>query len=241
MKILNEILAGLDYDAPVREIRMGPFQTGVFTRYCALASTPHQASPHHESFPVKEAGSLLEKSARELAFMAESENVFEAAVGMAAINSLLEVDESRFENLNAADILAREGEGKRIAIIGHFPFIGRLRRIASQVWVIEKNPRDDDFTEDDGARLIPQADVVGITGTAFTNHTIENILAACAPRAYVMVLGDTTPLMPLLFEYGIDCISGTRVVDPAAALRCASQGATFRQLKGIRLLAMEKS
>jgi len=241
MKILDEILAGLDYDAPVRDIRMGPFQTGVFTRYCALASTPHQAGPHHESFPVKEAGSLLEKSARELAFMAESENVFEAAVGMAAINSLLEVDESRFEKLNAADILAREGEGKRIAIIGHFPFIDRLRRAARQVWVIEKNPRDDDFSEDDGAGLIPQADVVGITGTAFTNHTIENILAACAPGAYVMVLGDTTPLTPLLFEYGIDCISGTRVMDPSAALRCASQGATFRQLKGIRLLAMEKS
>jgi hypothetical protein len=35
-------------------------------------------------------------------------------------------------------------------------------------------------------------------------------------------------------------ISGTRVVDPDRALRCASEGATFRQIQGIRLLTMER-
>ncbi|MBW2353121.1 MAG: hypothetical protein JRF51_07810, partial [Deltaproteobacteria bacterium] len=40
------------------------------------------------------------------------------------------------------------------------------------------------------------------------------------------------------FDYGVDAISGTRVVDPGLALRCVSQGANFRQMRGIRLLTM---
>jgi hypothetical protein len=37
-----------------------------------------------------------------------------------------------------------------------------------------------------------------------------------------------------------DVISGTRVVDPELALRCVSEGATFRQIRGVRLLTMER-
>ncbi|GAG37637.1 unnamed protein product, partial [marine sediment metagenome] len=49
-----------------------------------------------------------------------------------------------------------------------------------------------------------------------------------------------TPLSPALFDYGVDVISGTRVVDPGLALRCLSEGATFRQIRGVRLLTMER-
>jgi uncharacterized protein (DUF4213/DUF364 family) len=55
-----------------------------------------------------------------------------------------------------------------------------------------------------------------------------------------MVLGPTTPLSPVLFDHGADVISGTQVVDAELALRCLSEGATFRQMKGIRLLTMER-
>jgi len=51
-------------------------------------------------------------------------------------------------------------------------------------------------------------------------------------------LGGTAPLSSVLFNYGVDAISGTQVVDPETVLRCVSQGATFRQIKGVRLLTM---
>jgi hypothetical protein len=35
-------------------------------------------------------------------------------------------------------------------------------------------------------------------------------------------------------------IAGTRVVEPDLALRCLSEGATFRQIRGVRLLTMER-
>ena len=57
---------------------------------------------------------------------------------------------------------------------------------------------------------------------------------------FIVVLGPTTPLSPVLFDYGADVVSGTRVVDPELALRSAGEGATFRQIRGIRLLTMER-
>ncbi|GAI13565.1 unnamed protein product, partial [marine sediment metagenome] len=128
----------------------------------------------------------------------------------------------------------------RVAIVGHFPFTSKLRGVVKELWVIEKNPREGDFTEAEVENLIPQADVVGITGTAFTNHTFEHLLELCNPKAYVVILGDTAPLSPLLFDYGVNAISGTKVIDPELALRCVSEGATFRQIKGIRLLTMTR-
>ena len=240
MKIIDELLSSLDYKASVGDIRQGPFQTAVLTRHCGLASTPHDSGPHHSRTPVNEAGLLMEKDARALACMAKSESPLEAAIGMATINSLIEIEEQRCAEVNAGDLLARKGQGPRVAIVGHFPFVPQLRSVAEELWVIERKPREGDLPEAEADRLIPQADVVAITGTAFTNHTLEHLLGLCNPKAYVVILGGTTPLSPVLFDYGISALSGTRVIDPKTVLRCVSQGATFRQIKGIRLLTMER-
>ena len=240
MRIINDLLSSLDYKASVRDIRQGAFQTAVLTRGCGLASTPHDRGPHHDKIPVKEAGLLLNKDTLSLARMALSASPLEAAIGMATINSLIEIDEQRCTELNAGDLLSSKGEDKKVAIIGHFPFIPRLRTVVSELWVIERNPQEGDFAETEADKLLPQADVVGITGTAFTNQTIESLLGLCKSNAYVVVLGGTAPLSPILFDYGISAVSGTRVIDPETVLRCVSQGATFRQIKGVRLLTMEK-
>jgi len=240
MKIIDDLLSTLSYDAPVRDIRQGPFQTAVLTRNCGLASTPHDYGHHHNKVPVRAAGLLMGKNALALAAMAASPSPFEAAIGMATINSLIEIDERSCVELNASDLLINRGEGKKVAIIGHFPFVPRLRQAVGELWVIEKHPREGDVSEDKAEKLLPQADVIGITGTAFTNHTIEHLLSLCRPEAYVVLLGGTSPLSSILFDYGVDAISGTEVVNSEAVLHCVSQGATFRQIKGIRLVTMKR-
>ncbi|MFC2048375.1 Rossmann-like domain-containing protein [Chloroflexota bacterium] len=240
MKIIDELLASLDYEASVGDIRQGPFQTAVLTRHCGLASTPHDSGPHHIRIPVNEAGLLMKRDVQTLACMAKSESQFEAAIGMATINSLIQIDERRCTELNAGDLLAKKGQGKRVAIIGHFPFITQLRSVTKELWVIEKKPQEGDLPEAEADKFLPQADVVGITGIAFTNHTLESLLGLCNPKAYVVILGDTTPLSPVLFDYSISALSGTRVIDPKTVLSCVSQGATFRQIRGVRLLTMER-
>ncbi len=240
-KIIEELLSSLNVEARVRDIRVGLFHTGVLTRNCGLAASLPRDALKQERPHVKEPGFLLNKSAFDLAKMAYSQSLLEAAIGMAAINSLLDVNEECCQELNARDLIAEKGSGRNVAIIGHFPFIPDLQKTVRNLWVIEKNPGEGDHTEAEGLDLIPKADVVGITGTAFTNHTIEQLLELCRPDAFVVILGDSAPLSPILFDYGIDAVSGTRVVDPDLAFRCVSQGANYRQIKGIRRLTLIKS
>ena len=240
MKILEDLISTLNTAAEVRDIRVGLFHTAVLTRNCGLAATLPRDALRQEQPSVRDPGRLVDKGALELVRMARSESLLEAAIGMAAINSLLDVKDEECLELNASELIAEKGKGKKVVIVGHFPFIPKLREIVKELWVIEKNPREGDFTEVEAENLIPRADVVGITGTAFTNHTIEQLLKLPDPKAYIVLLGDTAPLSPILFDYGINAISGTRVIDPELALRCVSEGATYRQIKGIRKLTMVK-
>jgi uncharacterized protein len=240
MNLLTDLISSLDLNAKARDIRQGVFHTAVLTRTCGLAATLPRDALRQNSPLVKEPGSLLEKTVSELAHMAFSEIILEAAIGMATVNSLLEIDENDCVELNAQDLIAERGAGKRVAIIGHFPFIPLLKQHAREVWVIEKNPQEGDLSEDQAQAVLPLADVVGITGTSLTNHTFEGLLKLFSPQAYVVMLGDTTPLSPVLFDYGVHAVSGTKVINIEQTLRCVSQGATFRQIKGTKRLTMVK-
>jgi uncharacterized protein (DUF4213/DUF364 family) len=240
MKILKDLISTLNFNTAVKDIRQGIFHTGVLTRYCGLAATLARDALRHPPPMVKEPGFLLHKSAQELARLSYSSSILEAAIGMATINSLLEIDENICIELNAAELIMERGQNKRVAVVGHFPFIPKIKKAAKKLWVIEKNPKEGDFSEADAGNLIPKADVVAITGTALTHHTMEHLIELCNPRAYVIALGDTAPLSPILFDHRLNAISGTRVNDAALALRCVSQGANFRQIKGVKRLTLMK-
>ena len=241
MSLLDELLGTLS-DAPLEAVWVGARWTAVAVARrgrlrCGLASTLREEGPHGES-PVRWAGHLLEHSALELAVLIRSEQPLEASIGLAAVNALLEVDESRCREENAVSLLEREGRGKRVALVGHFPFIPRLRPVVGELWVLEEHPQGDEFPAERAPQLLPQADVVAITGATLANHTLEGLLALCRPGAFVLILGPSTPLSAVLFRHGAMALAGTLVVDPPAVLRCVSQGATFRQIEGVRTVVM---
>lgn len=237
MSILDDLLASLLDDVPVRSVLVGAHWTVVCSRRCGLASTLMSEGPHGHA-QVRDAGRLHLKSARELAEYARSDDLLEASIGVAALNSLLDVDERQAVEINAAEVLAEHGRGKNIAIVGHFPFIPKLRQVAGQVWVIEQRPVEGEYPAAAAADLIPLADVVALTGSALINHTLDGLLRLCRPEALVMVLGPSTPLSPVLFAHGATIISGVQVVDEAAVLRTVGQGAIFQQVEGTRRLTL---
>jgi uncharacterized protein (DUF4213/DUF364 family) len=239
LKILQEIISTLRGDAPVREVRVGPFWTAVWSRYCGLASTAFEHE-HSTEPPVLEAGSLTDKSALELCEYALSGTLLERSIGLAAINSLLEVNPACLRQVNAADLLLEHGRGKRVCMVGHFPFISRLQEGVKHLWVLERRPRRGDLPADEAERVIPEADVVAVTGTALINGTMDNLLSLCRKDALVMVLGPTTPLSPVWFHYGVSLVSGTIVTEPATVLKLVSEGIVFSQFhgRGVRLVAL---
>lgn len=241
MKIINDLLSALTFNAPVKDIRQGVFHTAVVTRSCGLAATLPRDALKREGPLVREPGFLMNKAPMALAQMVYSDSLLEAAIGMATINSLLEVNLDACKELNAAELILQKGEGKNVAVVGHFPFLPRVREKAKVLWVIEKNPGEGDLQEAEADRFIPQADVVALTGTSLTNHTLPHLLSLCRPGAFIIMLGDTVPLSPVLFDYGVHALSGTRVMDADLVLRCVSQGANFRQIQGIRKLTMTRA
>jgi uncharacterized protein (DUF4213/DUF364 family) len=164
----------------------------------------------------------------------------EASVGMAALNALLDVDETQCEELNALEIILERGAGRHVAVVGHFPFVDRVRSEASKSWVLELEPGPGDEPAERAAEILPSADVVAMTGTTLINHTFGGLVELCRPDAYVLLLGASAPLTPLLFEHGVDVVAGTRVIDAEAAVRAVSQGAAFPQIPGRRPLLMRK-
>jgi len=244
MKIIEDIISTIEKSARdilVKEVRIGPFWTGVWSKYGGLASTTFTHEPEMPP-PIREAGNLTGKSILELCNYANSNCLLQASVGMAAINSALEVNLNKCQNINAAETLYEKGKNKKLVIVGHFPFVNKLRKLTKVLWVVERKPQSGDIPAIEAKRVIPQADVIAITGTALINGTMEELLSLCPKKSLVMVLGPTAPISPVWFDYGVDLVSGTRVIDPELVLRFVSEGVVFKQIhgRGVKLLTIQK-
>jgi uncharacterized protein (DUF4213/DUF364 family) len=228
-------------DAAVLDVRVGPYWTAVATTLGAgLASTlAGEGRPHHGR-PIPGAGGLLDLTPLELAGLAASSSVPEAAIGLAAVNALLGVPAGRVDEANAADVLVERGRGRRVALLGEFPFTGRLREAAGELAVFERGParRPEHFGRRDLAVVVPRAEVVAITATTLANRTLGGILEHVADDAFLMMLGPSTPMCATLLDRGFDVLCGTVVDDPDTVLLAVGQGATTPQITGVRRLCL---
>ena len=216
----------------VEDLRICSFFTAVTSRTVGLASTLRRIPHRGAGPPLRRAGDLLPASARALAELAFSDRLLEASVGLAALNSLLEVDPSRCDESNAGDLLEDQGRGRRIAVVGDFPFVKGLGRVADELWVFEQGDRvgPDHAPADRMPELLPRAELAAISSTTLLNHTLDGILAALDDSCFKMLVGPSTPLTPALFDLGFDALCGSIVVDRRQTLADLSQGATFRQV-----------
>ena len=239
MTILDALLESVHEDFPVRSVLVGAHITAVCSRRCGLASTV-TGNDLHRREAVRDVGRLHLKSARELAEYARSANLVEASIGVAALNSLLQIDERNAVEMNALDLLTRQGAGKKVALVGHFPFVSALKREVGTLWVLELRPAEGDHPAAAAPALIPQADVVALTGSALVNHTLDALLSLSRPDAFVVVLGPSSPASPLLFAHGVDALAVAQVANETLALAAISQGAAFWEVPGVRRLILAR-
>lgn len=208
-------------------------------RRCGLASTLHDDHSHGIA-DIPEAGKLEELPASELvSYMLEGRSTM-ASVGMATINALLPQQPESWVHLNAEEVIAEKGKGKSVALIGHFPFVPRLEQRVDTLNVLEINPQPGDRPVSAAREVIPTADVVAITSMTLLNKTLDSLLSMIKPGATVIMLGPTTPLSPVLFDYGIDLLCGSVVHDIYSVLRAVRHGGNFRQVHqaGVRLVSI---
>jgi hypothetical protein len=131
------------------------------------------------------------------------------------------------------NLIMKKVPGRRVAVLGHFPFIAELSEQAKEVHALELRPGAGESHASRANEILPGCEVVVLTATVLMNGTYREVLPLCA-QAYTVMLGPSTPPSPVLFGFGVDVLAGSLVTDPEATLRGVSQGATYRDLASVR-------
>lgn len=156
---------------------------------------------------------------KELARACKSWNLREAGFGMAAVNAYYNTPErlqrlkayEPFENYCTAGLDLR---GQRIGVVGHLNMPKSIREEASQVWILERNPRPGDYPDSACDDLLPRCDTVIITASALVNKTLPHLLSLCR-SAYTILAGPSCPMCPKLLELGIHRLAGLVITNRA--------------------------
>ncbi len=240
MRLLQELINSLKTDHSVTTGVVGPHLIAVQSQRVGLAANLLSPMASGSVFPPEESGSLTGRNVRQLAGWLLKDEWLYAGIGMAALNSMLHIDYESLTDVNAKWIIADRAAGKNLVVVGHFPFVETLRSKVRNLWVMEKEPREGDLSEEEGYQVLAEADVVAITGSSLINHTFERIVSSCRLESFKIILGPSTPLSPILFDSGIDAIGGALVEDESRVLSMIEKGFPFRRLKGVRTVVMAK-
>jgi uncharacterized protein (DUF4213/DUF364 family) len=247
MKVISSLIDSLP-DGIVTFVSVGLAWTAVAvkiggTHQCGLASTLHSHEKNFSRSPVlQDAGKMIGMPAKDLARLALSpSNLTEASLGLATINALIPPMSFPGEEINAEEYILRHGADKKVAVIGHFPFVTRMKDKVKQLWVLELKPQEGDMPAEAEPEILPQADIVAMTGTTLTNQTFDGLMSMIRPETLVLMLGPSTPLSSVMFDFGVNVLSGTKVDCVEPVLQAVCQGATFQQIvaTGAHLLTIE--
>lgn len=237
MNILSKLIVNIP-DVPVQEIVIG--RHSVLVRHhsgTGIASAVRYGAKSELSDSIE---SLTTRSLHSLAELAQSDNWLDASVGMAAINSVTPFHHSGYIQRNAKELILEKGRNRHTAIIGHFPFVEAIRNDFSVLKIFEKTPRDGDLEESEIPGCLPLADVVAVTGTTLTNHSIDDILRYVRSDAYCIILGPSTPLSPILFECGVNAVCGSLVADYDTLKEDVVNSVPVRDLQGLKQVCLFK-
>lgn len=185
----------------------------------------------HVRRPVNNLGKIQEMRLGEILDWTDSLQGIERSFALAGINSALPLKGKKFFEGNALDITAWLGTDKKVATIGHFPNTQHISSKAKSFTVIEKRPQEGDRKASEAVSILPETDVVTITGVTCLNDTLEGLCALKKPGSIYILLGPSVPLSPVLFDFGVDIIGGSWIENPDTAYVKALQGASPRNMK----------
>lgn len=171
---------------------------------------------------------------REVAECVKSWNFYEASVGLAAINAYYNnPDVARKAGVAVGDSMhvedriydpfimsQNEIRGKKVAVLGHFPFIESLFEPVCDMKVIAGEiPVEGDYPASSAEHFLPESDFIYIGSSCFVEKTLPRLLELSKNAQKVTIVGPSTTLAPVLFEYGVHDLSGYVIKDSDRAMR----------------------
>ena len=244
---IPEILGSELDDLTVERAVVGLFFTGVklSNGIAGACATPIKTIPEAVCCPSSAMsmpfpGKLQGRAALDLAMEALNENGIRRAVGIAAMNALADACWRRRPHPDAELRLAVDAfdateiyPGDKVVVIGAFvPFLRELKRRRQPFLVLEQDPATLKPEElpffrpaEQAPEVVPEADVLLITGTTLINDTLEELLSLANPAARVTMVGPTVTMLPDAFlRRGADVLGTVRITAPEEFLDILAEG-----------------
>lgn len=185
----------------------------------AMSSYPGRTPDQHNA-------TMKGRPLAEVAQLAKSWDFSLASVGMAAINAYYcHPDRATYNGFQPVtshesfpDLFRSYSDrvsGKKVVVIGHFPFAPEALNQAGELIMLERNVQPGDLPDSACEYELFDADYVFISGSSFVNKTAPRLMEL-SRNAYSIMLGPSTPLYPALFEFGVNEITGLVTFNPEA-------------------------
>ena len=247
IEAIEDIAADEIGTVTIERVVVGLFFTGVklSTGHVGACATPVKTIPdavccpssaHAMPFPGKMRG----RRAASLLDEVRQQDGIRRAVGIATMNALATLcwdrrphpDADMDIDVDAFDAAAIR-PGQKVVVVGAFvPFLRELKRRGQPYLVLEQDPATLKADEmpfyrhaEQAPVVVPQADVLLVTGTTLLNDTLDEILAAARPDACKVVVGPTVGLVPDAFlRRGCDVLGTIRVTRADEFLEVLAEG-----------------
>ena len=146
-------------------------------------------------------------------------NLEEASEGLAVINAFY----NRPERAEALGGFYTEGalagvelRDRTVGFVGHLVhhsgITEKLIVPARRVYILEREPKPGDYPDSACEYLLPQCDVVVITGSAAINKTLPRLLELSRDAERVILTGPSVTLCPAVMDLGIHRLNGQAIV-----------------------------
>ncbi len=227
-ELYDALIEGIPRDIVVTDSLVGTIWSAVCTQNgVGLALTAPQRTRPPVFF-----GDLRGMKLIDMAAHVKSWRFIEAGLGMAAINAFYNQPEQAKKNgvllpvqnkqeQDAFITSYEEIKGKRVCVIGHFPFLERRIRDICDLFILEREPQNGDYPDTACEYLLPGADFVFITGSALINKTMRRLIQL-SENAKTTLVGTSVPLAPALFDFNVDCLAGFMPTDNEGCWRIAA-------------------
>jgi len=245
--MIGRILGSELDEITVERAVVGLFFTGVrlSNGTAGTSATPIKSIPEAVCCPSSAMampfpGRLRGRAAADLAREALSGHGIRRTVGIATVNALADCCWQRRPH---PDVELRHGvdafdateirHGDRVVVVGAFvPFLKELKRRGQAFLVLEQDPATLKADElpffrpaEQAAEILPNADVVLITGSTLVSNTLEHLLVLARPDARVTVVGPTVGMLPDAFlARGANVLGCVRITEPDPFLDLLVEG-----------------
>jgi uncharacterized protein len=138
------------------------------------------------------------------------------------------------ENCDPIDLLDL-GSQKTITIVGAFhTYIQKVSMTKNRLYVLELNenalaPEQKQFyvPANEYSTILPESDIVIITGLTLVNKTIDSLLSAISKKSTVIVTGPSSSIIPdILFAGNVNIIGATRITKPEILFNVVGEAGT---------------